>query len=191
MGEEAASVTKREKEEEKKTHLEVNRQLVEEIELDGDALDVAVRLVLVAHDRLEEDNALTSFGKHLHEGFHEVLRAEMMERATKRSRIERKETGEGDGRGSVSKTAMSPGLKATQTRGEGRLEEERKQEKSDEKTHLNLIPPLLLLHLQAAQVMLHRHNATMSRNELLRLHQRQVGSSAESDDGRFWRGAFV
>jgi hypothetical protein len=56
------------------TNLEVDRQLVKQIKLDRDRLDVAVRLVLVTRDRLEEDDALVLGSEHLHEGLHEVLR---------------------------------------------------------------------------------------------------------------------
>lgn len=55
-------------------HGKVDRQLVKEVERDRDRLDVAVLLVLVADDRLEEDDALVLVREHLHERLHEVLR---------------------------------------------------------------------------------------------------------------------
>lgn len=58
-------------------------------------------------------------------------------------------------------------------------------------THLNLVPPFLLVDLQAAEVMLNGHDAAVTRHELLILHQGEVDACAECDDGRFRRCSFV
>lgn len=52
---------------------EVCRQLVEKVERNGDSLDRSVLLPLEIDARLEEDDTLVLFRKHLHERLHEVL----------------------------------------------------------------------------------------------------------------------
>lgn len=139
----------------KRTHLEVDWQLVEEVERDGDRFDVAVSLLLVVDDRLEEDDALVLRGKHLHECLHEVLWVPTFANISLEL------------------------LKAAKTA------------EWASQTHLDLIPSLLLINLQAAEIVLDRHNAAVTRHEFLILHQGEVNACAERDDGGFRRSAFV
>jgi len=50
-----------------------------------------------------------------------------------------------------------------------------------DKTHLDLLPTFLFVYFETTQAVRERYDATVTWNELLRLHQTQIGASSECD----------